>query len=213
MRNCELLDDASLKTKGVDTVLLSWSSIMMYGVRQFEAITGGEIAARDEFPAFADWDAEAQAGFERLLKSQMPMLLSYVMYDCIGTRLLGKVFEDTLNAADKNSLRKFILVSTLLFMSVFDGYTGKERVWWAAKRFVRSTGLSHAHLTMFSEILGMIKSFPDASAADLDEADGLLAEIILALGNIRPGKRYQYGVMQQKIIQNFRRERGLRFGR
>src|SRR4029077_12596054 len=96
VRNCELLPDVSLKARATDIVIHKWSKLVISGSQAYDALLN-EKETPDEIQAsFNALDQKQKGLLEKLMKCYGPVMSIFMLYDCIGTRFLGKTLEDVL---------------------------------------------------------------------------------------------------------------------
>ena len=139
------------------------------------------------------------------MKCYGPVMSIFMLYDCIGTRFLGKTLEDVLAKHEtKWSIDKFILIGTLLLIVYLDGYAGKERLLRQLRDVIADRQTKLIHLYLLLNLLEPLYGSPALSRVGQEDILPILADIHLAILGIRPGPQSAYGSQRSKLLSKLR---------
>jgi predicted MPP superfamily phosphohydrolase len=211
IRNNELLNDAELKFRAVNTAIGSWSFFVTVGYGFFEMLVNRseKIAENEEFiRGFQELSPAEKGKMELFMKVQQNVMMGILAYESIGTDKLRMVFNKCFQeTSEENYMKRLILLYVLVDLAFVRGNISQAEAVALVTAFVKQHHSNVWILVLVLSKLGIIYDRPDINQENEHAIERIMADIFLTIQGYGAGARGFTGKLRDEFIRTIRRNK------
>lgn len=205
VRNSELVDDNDLKVRATRRVLIGWSKFIYKAIASFDEMLAlpPDHEGREKYDSL---DNNERQLVEYVLKMVMPVSVSYLIHDALGTKKLQEILKQFL--VDENQvplLTRILVIFLLLDLTYAERRTNKGDAVQRVQELVR-TNNSNYMLSLVAEKLISIYFRSNVGDENRGSIENVLAAIQIDLNNVNAPEKNK-GLFKSMYVEELRRRR------